>query len=151
MRNDPRLYSHNKLRDKIMPLFDTGYLIDLTNGDLGAVAMAKQVDSGSDIKAISVVTVHEYLRGVFYHHMEKKTLKSKLSKALIDLAHFDQLDYTSKVAREAARIDASLYRHGKKIPYADVIIAATAKHHNLPLITRDSHFDSVSELIVIEY
>ena len=134
-----------------MPLFDTGYLIDLTNGKLGAVTMAKQVDTGSDIKAISVVTVHEYLRGVFYYHMKKKTLKPKLRKALLDLAHFDQLDYTSEIAREAARIDADLYRKGKKIPYADVIIAATAKHHNLPLITRDSHFDYVAEIIVIEY
>jgi tRNA(fMet)-specific endonuclease VapC len=134
-----------------MPLFDTGYLIDLTNGDLGAVTKAKQVDSGSDVKAISVVTVHEYLRGVFYYHLDKKILKSKLSKALIDLAHFEQLDYTAEVAREAARIDASLFRLGTKIPFADVIIAATAKHHNLPLITRDSHFNSVSELIVIEY
>lgn len=134
-----------------MPLFDTGYLIDLTNGDLGAVSKAKQVDAGSDVKAISVVTVHEYLRGIFYYHLEKATLKPKLSKALIDLAYFEQLDYTSKVAREAARIDAHLYRQGKKIPFADVIIAATAKHHNLPLITRDSHFDSVAELIVIDY
>ncbi|MFQ5832427.1 MAG: type II toxin-antitoxin system VapC family toxin [Candidatus Thorarchaeota archaeon] len=134
-----------------MPLFDTGYLVDLTNGDPGAVAKAKQVDSGSDIKAISVVTVHEYLRGIFYYHLEKKTLKSKLSKALIDLAHFDQLDYTSEIAREAARIDGDLYRQGKIIPYADVIIAATAKHHNFPLVTRDSHFDSVAELIVIDY
>ncbi|MBN2231099.1 MAG: type II toxin-antitoxin system VapC family toxin [Candidatus Thorarchaeota archaeon] len=134
-----------------MPLFDTGYLIDLTNGDPGAVTKAKQIDCGSDVKAISVVTVHEYLRGVFYYHMDKKTLKSKLSKALIDLAHFEQLDYTAEVAREAARIDASLFRQGTKIPFADVIIAATAKHHNLPLITRDSHFDSVSDLIVIDY
>jgi len=134
-----------------MPLFDTGYLIDLTNGEPGAVEKAKQVDSGSDIKAISVVTVHEYLRGVFYYHMGKKTLKSKLNKALIDLAHFDQLDYTSEVAREAARIDAFLYQHGKVIPFTDVIIAATARHHNLSLITRDSHFDSVSELIVLNY
>ena len=134
-----------------MPLFDTGYLIDLTNGDLGAVTKAKQVDSGSDFKAISVVTVHEYLRGIFYHHMEKKSLTSKLSKALIDLAHFEQLDFTAEVAREAARIDASLFRQGTKIPFADVIIAATAKHHNLPLITRDSHFVSVAELIVIDY
>jgi tRNA(fMet)-specific endonuclease VapC len=139
------------MRGEGMPLFDTGYLIDLTNGEPGAVAKAKQVDSGSDIKAISVVTVHEYLRGVFYYHLEKKTLKSKVNKALIDLAHFDQLDYTSEVAREAARIDAYLFQQGKMIPFADVIIAATAKHHNLPLITRDSHFDSVSELIVVNY
>jgi tRNA(fMet)-specific endonuclease VapC len=139
------------MRDEDLPIFDTGYLIDLTNGEPGAVAKAKQVDSGSDIKAISVVTVHEYLRGIFYYHLEKKALKSKLSKALIDLAYFDQLDYTSEIAKEAARLDANLYRQGKMIPYADVIIAATAKHHNLPLITRDSHFDSVTELIVINY
>jgi predicted nucleic acid-binding protein len=139
------------MRGEAMPLFDTGYLIDLTNGEAGAVAKAKQVDSGSDIKAISVVTVHEYLRGVFYYHLGKKTLKSKLSKALIDLAHFDQLDYTSDVAREAARIDAFLYQQGKMIPFADVIIAATAMHHNLPLISRDSHFDSVRDLIVLNY
>jgi tRNA(fMet)-specific endonuclease VapC len=134
-----------------MPLFDTGYLIDLTNGDPGAVAKARQVDSGSDIKAISVVTVHEYLRGVFYYHLEKKTLKSKLTKALIDLAHFEQLDYTAEIAREAARIDASLFLQGTKIPFADVVIAATAKHHNLPLITRDSHFGSVAELVAVDY
>ncbi len=151
MRRGLFLCSLNRLRDDTMPLFDTGYLIDLIKGDLGAVTKAKQVDSGSDVKAISVVTVHEYLRGVFYYHMDKKTLKSKLSKALIDLAHFEQLDYTAEVAREAARIDASLFRQGKKIPFADVIIAATAKHHNLPLITRDSHFNSVSDLIVIDY
>ncbi|MHA1663603.1 MAG: PIN domain-containing protein, partial [Candidatus Thorarchaeota archaeon] len=36
-------------------------------------------------------------------------------------------------------------------PYADVVIAATAKHHNLPLITRDAHFDTVSDLIVMNY
>jgi tRNA(fMet)-specific endonuclease VapC len=151
MRRSLSLYFLNRLRDETMPLFDTGYLIDLTNGDPGAVTKAKQVDSGSDVKAISVVTVHEYLRGIFYHHTDKKTLKSRLNKALIDLAHFAQLDYTSEVAREAARIDAILFRQGAKIPFADVIIAATAKHHNLPLITRDSHFDSVSDLIVIDY
>ena len=83
--------------------------------------------------------------------MKKKILKSKLSKALIDLAHFDQLDFTSEIAREAACLDANLFRKGKMIPYADVIIAATAKHHNLPLITRDTHFDSVTELIVMNY
>ncbi len=34
---------------------------------------------------------------------------------------------------------------------ADVIITATVKPYNPPLITRDYHFDSVAEIIVIEY
>ncbi len=134
-----------------MPLFDTNYLIDLTRGDSGAIAMAKQVDTISDIKAVSVVTVQEYLRGVFYHHIGKKTLDEKLRKALTDLAHFDQLEFTSSIAREAAFIDATLFRSGKMIPYADVIIAATATHHTIPLVTRDSHFKSIDGLMIVEY
>ncbi len=113
--------------------------------------MAKQVDSSSVVKAISVVTVHEYLRGIFYHHLGKKSLDTKMRKALTDLAHFDQLEFTSAIAREAARIDAPLFKKGTMIPYADVIIAATATHHNIPLVTRDSHFRSIEGLIVIDY
>lgn len=134
-----------------MPLFDTTFLIDLTKGDSGSVSLAKEVDSTSDMKAISVVTVHEYLRGVFYHHIGKKTLDEKMRKALTDLAHFEQLEFTSSIAREAAFIDAKLFRKGNMIPYADVIIAATAMHHRIPLATRDSHFKYIDGLVVVEY
>ncbi|MDF1541333.1 MAG: PIN domain-containing protein [Candidatus Thorarchaeota archaeon] len=134
-----------------MPLFDTTFLIDLTKGDNGAVSLAKEVDATSNIKAISVVTVHEYLRGVFYHHLGKKTLDEKMRKALTDLAHFEQLEFTSAIAREAALIDANLFKNGNMIPYADVVIAATAKHHEIPLVTRDSHFKSIDGLTIVDY
>jgi len=134
-----------------MPIFDTAFLIDLTLGDEGAIAMARQVDQGSDIKAISVVTVHEYLRGVFYHYSGKKQFEEKLRKAMTDLSYFDKLDFTSEIARHAARVDGHLYKSGGTIPYADVVIAATAIHYGLPLITRDEHFKSVRDLTVINY
>ena len=134
-----------------MPLFDTNFLIDLTRGDSGAVVMAKRVDDVADVKSISVVTVQEYLRGVFYHHTGKKSIKKKLQKALADLAHFEQLEFTASIAREAAVIDANLFKNGTMIPYADVIIAATATHHNIPLVTRDSHFQAIEGLMVIDY
>lgn len=134
-----------------MPIFDTGYIIDLTNGDSGAVTIAAQVDSGSDDKAISVVTVHEYLRGVFYHYSGKKQFETKLRKAMRDLSYFEKLDFTSEIARHAARVDATLYKSGEVIPYADVVIAATAIHHSLPIVTRDKHFKAIKELIIIEY
>jgi predicted nucleic acid-binding protein len=134
-----------------VPLFDTNYLIDLTSGDESAISLAEQVDRTSDIKAVSVVTVHEYLRGVFYHHLDKEIRDEKMRKALADLAHFEQLDFTSAVAREAALLDAVLYRKGTMIPYPDVVIAATASHHNLHLVTRDTHFLSIEGLTVIEY
>lgn len=134
-----------------VPLFDTNYLIDLTNGDENAISLAEQVDRTSDVKAVSVVTVHEYLGGVFYHHLDKKTRDEKMRKALADLSHFEQMDFTSAIAREAALLDAILFRKGTMIPYPDVIIAATASHHNLPLVTRDFHFRSIEGLAVVEY
>ncbi|TXT54072.1 MAG: Ribonuclease VapC [Candidatus Thorarchaeota archaeon] len=134
-----------------MPLFDTSFLIDLTRGDVGAISAAKQVDGTADIKAVSVVTVHEYLRGVYYHHIGKKTLDGKLRKALTDLAHFEQLEFTPSIAREAAYTDALLLKHGTTIPYADVVIAATAKHHNIPLVTRDAHFRAIDDIVLIDY
>ncbi len=74
-----------------------------------------------------------------------------MRKALVDLAHFEQLDFTSAIAREAALLDAILYRRGTMIPYPDVIIAATASHYNLPLVACDSHFRSIEGFTVIEY
>ncbi|MBD3408116.1 MAG: PIN domain-containing protein [Candidatus Lokiarchaeota archaeon] len=134
-----------------MPIFDTTFLIDLTRGDVDAISTAKQVDETTDIKAVSVVTVHEYLRGVYYHHIGKKTLDDKLRKAFTDLAHFEQLEFTTSIAREAAYIDALLLKQGNKVPYADVVVAATSKHHNIPLVTRDSHFKVVDGIVVIDY
>ncbi|MBD3407484.1 MAG: PIN domain-containing protein, partial [Candidatus Lokiarchaeota archaeon] len=116
-----------------------------------AISTAKQVDETTDIKAVSVVTVHEYLRGVYYHHIGKKTLDDKLRKVFTDLAHFEQLEFTTSIAREAAYIDALLFKQGDMIPYADVVVAATSKHHNIPLITRDSHFKVVDGIVVIDY
>ena len=50
------------------------------------------------------------------------------------------------VAYEYGRIKSNLKEKGKKIPENDMWIAACATSANLPLLTRDAHFDSVEGL-----
>jgi len=60
-------------------------------------------------KAISIVTVHKYLRGIHYFFSHnKKMLRIKLEKAEAELARFEILPYTYEIAKRAAEIDAAL-------------------------------------------
>ena len=46
-------------------------------------------------------------------------------------------------ARHFADIRHALKKKGRPIPWHDVWIAAIARQHNLPVLSRDSHFDQV--------
>ena len=136
-----------------MKLFDTTFLIDLVNGDKGATEKAREVDAEAVFKAISSVTVHEYLRGVYYIYLNNKNLlKLKLRKAEVELARFEVLPYTYEVAKTAAEIDAKLTKEGQTISFADTMLAATALHYKLTLVTRNAeHFKRIPNLEVETY
>jgi tRNA(fMet)-specific endonuclease VapC len=95
-----------------LKIFDTTFLIDLVNGDEDAVKKAKEVDKESTFKSISVVTVHEYLRGIFSH--DENLLKIKLDRAEAELIRFEILPYTYEIAKKAAEI---LARNGTTISF----------------------------------
>ena len=136
-----------------MRLFDTSFLIDLVNGDEGAVRKAEEVDLEATFKGISTVTAHEYLRGVYFLYMhDKALLKAKLQKAEAELARFEILPYTYEIAKIAAETDATLAQEGKIISLSDVIVAATALHYKLTLVTRNvEHFTRMSNLNIETY
>lgn len=136
-----------------MRLFDTTFLIDLVDGDEGAKDLAKRVDEQQTFKAISVITVHEYLRGVSYlFGGNPKLLQSKLASAESELRHFEIIPYSYDVAKRSAFIEAELARAGIAIGLADTIIASTALHFNLTLVTRDmQHFKRIPRVKLEEY
>ena len=136
-----------------MKLFDTSFLIDLVNGDEGARRKAEEVDAEVVFKAISTVTVHEYLRGVYYTYMNNNPLlTSKLRKVEAELARFEILPYTYAIAKTAAEIDASLTRRGQSISLPDIMLAATANYYRLTLVTRNTeHFKRVPNLKIETY
>lgn len=134
-------------------LSDTTYLIDLINGERGAVELASELDRSGEKAGLSVISVQEYLRGIFYLYWnDEKALRRKLAEARVDISAFEILGITYEVAEKAAYIDAQLARKGQIIGYADLLIAATALTYGLVLITRDlEHFSRVEGLDIREY
>jgi len=134
-------------------LADTTFLIDLVNNDEGAVQLANELDAMDETVGISVITVEEYLRGIYYLFWDNKLkLKRKLMEASRDLSAFEILPITYDIAMKAAEIEVDLIKRGEAVSLADLIIAATAKHHNLILITRNiKHFKRIRGLRLRSY
>ena len=107
-------------------------------------------DSSDDV-FMSVVTVSELLMGVHRADNEaRRKRRSEFVEAI--LAGVSVLDFTTAVARCHARIHAELARQGQLIGAHDMIVAATALHHGLSLLTDNvEEFSRVPNLSVIGF
>ncbi len=136
-----------------MRLFDTTFIVDLVNSDSGAARLASKVDQEGSFAAISAVSVHEYLFGVYFRYRsDGDRLKGKLASAENDLRRFEVLPFTKEVAEVSSNLHADLVKGGRQLGINDVYIAATAIRYNLTLLTRDkAHFERISKLRVETY
>jgi predicted nucleic acid-binding protein len=100
---------------------------------------------------ISVVTVSELLMGVHGADTEaRRNRRSAFVEAII--AGVPALDFTTEIARLHAQIYAELGRQGQLIGAHDLIIAPTARHHGLSLLTDNvDEFSRVPGLQVIPF
>ena len=62
------------------------------------------------------------------------------------LGHFDVLAVTDETAISYAMVRIGLKSKGTPIPANDAWIAALALQHELPVLSRDRHFDAVAQL-----
>jgi predicted nucleic acid-binding protein len=62
------------------------------------------------------------------------------------LGDFDLLAITVDTTLPYAALRATLRRIGRPIPANDAWIAALAMQHGLPILSRDEHFDALSEV-----
>ena len=105
----------------------------------------------SDRVYISVITVSELLVGVHRADTEeRRRRRSDFVEAVI--SGVGVLDFTVGCARVHAELHAELAKAGRMIGAHDLIIAATARHHGLSLMT-DNHeeFSHVAGLGVIPF
>jgi tRNA(fMet)-specific endonuclease VapC len=58
---------------------------------------------------------------------------------------FPPLPITGATAMHYAVLRRELAMQGRPIPWHDLWIAAQARQHHLPVLSRDEHFDSVSD------
>jgi len=99
----------------------------------------------------SVVTVSELLMGVHRANTEERRQRRSVFVEAI-ISGVCVLDFTIGPARVHAEIYAELAKKGQMIGAHDLIIAATARHHDLSILTENvDEFSRVPGLRVIPF
>ena len=121
-----------------------GLILD-TNA-LSAIADAEPVPSAQFANArrvaIPVIVLGEYRFGI--GHSRNKQRYERWLEELVSVC--DVLVVDEETAIRYAEIRAKLKQAGTPIPSNDMWIAALARQHALPILTRDRHFDSIKGL-----
>jgi len=124
---------------------DPDWTIDCLNGIGRAVALVTSLVP--DPIAINLVTYGEVDDGIY--HGTGQTVSEAGFVRFLDVADILGLDETSM--RRFAQIRGDFRGAGRKIGDPDVIVAATALHHDLTLVTRNrDHFRRVPDLKIYE-
>lgn len=99
----------------------------------------------------SVVTISELLMGVHRANSEERRRKRSAFVETV-ISGVEVLDFTIGCARLHAELSAALAKSGQMIGLHDMIIAATACHHGLAILTDNvGEFSRVPGLRVIPF
>ena len=108
----------------------------------------KKVLSSKLSSVISVISWGELLRGI-QRSSRKQEAKKKLEKFITDF-NIKILLLSETELEIYAEDDYLLQKNGKKIDNFDLLIAATAKAHDLELLTYNhKHFDRIPDLKLV--
>ena len=113
-------------------LLDTNIVIALFAGD---VQVRQRVDAVSEV-LVSLVVLGELYYGASYSARPRENAAEVGRFA--DTCTVVQIDM--ETARIYGLVKAELRRKGRPIPENDLWIAASARQHDLVLVTRDPHF-----------
>lgn len=128
-------------------ILDTSFLIDVLRGE-NTVAEAVQTVDERGTAQVSSVTVMELWEGI--HLAESSERERKVTENL--LTDVRELPFDRECATTAGEVNARLQRNGTPIEAADVMIAATALVHDVPVVTNNvDHFERVDELEILTY
>ena len=128
-----------------MYLVDTDWIADLLAGRSRAYSLlAPLVPDGL---SISIITYAEIYQGIFFGQDPRRS--ERAFKTLLQDVRI--LPLSRPIARRYARIRGTLRVSGTLLPPQDILIAATAIHHDLTLVTRNlKHFQRIPNLNILE-
>jgi predicted nucleic acid-binding protein len=119
-------------------ILDTNGLAAMADGDLKLAPLIQQAPE----LAVPVIVLGEYQYGIRLSR-HRTQYESWLNGLLLTCR---LLVVDERTACLYADIRHELKRSGHPIPENDIWIAALARQHNSPLVTRDQHFDFVPAL-----
>lgn len=119
-------------------ILDTNALSALVDKD----AALFEVIEGSRELSLPVIVLGEYRFGIAISK-RRREYEAWLAR---DLALFRVLPVVEETAIHYANIRFELKASGSPIPANDAWIAALARQHRLPIVSRDTHFDHVKNL-----
>jgi predicted nucleic acid-binding protein len=124
-------------------IVDTNGLSAVADGDLAAEPILRRA---SEI-AIPVIVLGEYRYGI---RQSRKRVQYERWLAE-SIPNYRILIVDERTPEHYAEVRDELKRNGRPIPANDLWIAALARQHALPLLSRDSHFDWVTGLTRLKW
>lgn len=122
-------------------LIDSDWVIDYLKGKANTVAqLSKMASSGL---ALSIITYGEVYEGIYFGKNSSRFLESFNNF----LEGVKLVELNPPIMQEFAALRGNLRSQGLLIGDLDLLIAATALHHNLTLLTNNrSHFQRIPHL-----
>ena len=119
-------------------ILDTNALSAFVDGD----AAVGEILRGQLRACIPVIVLGEFRYGIA-HSRHRASYEQWLES---ELRHFELLAITEATAVSYAALRVALKQRGRPIPANDAWIAALALQHRLPVLSRDVHFDAVTQV-----
>ena len=124
-------------------LIDTDWIIDYLKGRQSAIQLLQT--HAADNLAISLMTYGEVYEGIYFgpnRRVNDAGFRHLLRGIIV-------LSFNRRIMQRFARIRGDLRNRGEIIGDPDILIAATALHHNLVLMTQNRrHFQRVPGLLL---
>ncbi len=116
---------------------------------VSSLLAALQQQHGENEIVLSSITVVELEHGL---HRAQTSEQAQRRRNYLDevFAVIPVESFSREMAQIAAKVDANARRVGKVIPFADLLIGATALHHGYSVGTRNTrHFQMIPGLMVL--
>jgi predicted nucleic acid-binding protein len=125
--------------------FDSTFLIDYIRGERQAVEKLRELLEAAERLATPAAAAAEVMVGGYFRGGRE------LARTLEFLERIDIIPFDGGEAAEAGRMGAESLRRGAPLAGIDLLVAATARHHQGVLVSRDSIFSQVPGLAVEAY
>lgn len=125
-----------------IPLLDTDTISFYLKGNANVAKHVDEAYQRDGCLRLSIVTYYEIMNGLLFKNARKQMESFSEMMAYCQIILLD-----TAVADLAAEIYAELRRNNQMIGHTDVLIGATAIHHNMVIVTNNqAHFSRIPGL-----